>query len=70
MCDVKTFYRYMYFNVIDTVVKAVSCTSGISSLVKHCTITLNVVSQLNYESQLSDVVGIYSDQANHYGWST
>ena len=39
----------------------------LSSLEKHRTITfLNAVSLLNHENQLSDVVGICSDQAYHY----
>ena len=39
----------------------------LSSLEKHWTITfLNAVSLLNHENQLSDVVGICSDQAYHY----
>lgn len=30
----------------------------------------NVLSQLNYESQLSDGIGVFSDQTNHYWIAT
>ena len=60
VCDVKTFYRRIFFNVIDTVVNCIEdrfARPGYLSSRNIEQLLLNVACRLDYESQLSDVVG-------------
>ena len=73
VCDVKTFYRRIFFNVIDTVVNCIEdrfARPGYLSSRNIEQLLLNVACRLDYESQLSDVVGVYSDEVRHYRLST
>ena len=56
--DGKTFYRTIYFDVIDTV------TNRIQSRKKHWATFLNVVSGLEYQNQLEDVLFDYGEVIN------
>ena len=71
VCDVKTFYKNIYFNVIDTVASYTEgqfWKAGCHVLRNIKQFLLNVVSQLDYKSQLSDVVGFYRDEVNSIGY--
>ena len=67
VCDVKTFYRRIYFNVTDMVINCIEnqfTQAGYQPSRNIEQLLLNVFRQLR------DVVGVYSDEVNHYRLSS
>ena len=71
--DLKTFYRRIYFDAVDTVsncIKTRFSEPGYRTIRKIEQLILNVINGLEYQNQLEDVLSHYSEEINQYRLST
>ena len=71
--DVKTFYRRIYFDAIDTVTNCIKTwfsQPGYRAVKNTEQLILNVINGLEYQNQLEDVCSDYGEEVNHYRLST
>ena len=71
--DLKTFYRRIYFDAIDTVTSCIKTRfsqPGYRTIRNIKQLILNVVNGLEYQNQLEDVFSHYSEKINQYRVST
>ena len=71
--DVKTFYRRIYFDAIDTVTNCIKTRFsqlGYRTIRNIEQLILNVINGLEYQNQLEDVLSRYSKEINQYRLST
>ena len=67
--DVKTFYRRIYFDAVDTVTNCITTRfsqPGYRAVENIKQVILNVTNGLEYQNQLEDVLSDYSEEINHY----
>ena len=70
--DVKTFYRRIYFDALDTVTNCMKTwfsQSGYRAIINMERLFLNVINGLEYQNQLENVLSDYVEEINHYSLS-
>ena len=71
--DVKTFYRRIYFNAIDTVTSCIKTRfsqPGYRAVKNIGQVILNAINGLKYQNQIEDVLSDYGEETNHSRLST
>ena len=71
--DLKTFYRRIYFDAIDTVTNCIKTRfsqPGYRTIRNIEQLILNVINGLEYQNQPEDVLSHYSEETNQYRLST
>ena len=71
--DVKTIYRRIYFNAIDTVTSCIKTRfsqPGYRAVKNIGQVILNAINGLKYQNQIEDVLSDYGEETNHYRLST
>ena len=71
--DLKTFYRRIYFDAIDTVTSCIKTRfsqPGYRTIRNIEQLILNVINGLEYQNQPEDVLSHYSEETNQYRLST
>ena len=71
--NVKTFYRRIYFDAIDTVTNCIKTRfpqPGYTAVKNIEQLILNVIGWSEYQNQLEDVLSDYGEEINYYRLST